>query len=1221
MTTPRSVSIAYYDPYNVQPNIVSDIRKRLPLHDLRWVSSPPRPIRSITQLYVNLVDETASATRARPQQHQIPGLLDTPYMRILLVRCEDNDTYRGSVRQAIRDWFATAFVATQRDSTEWLIFYYVPEGSSPYTTGTAATNALRLKAGVIDKIRADFNTSSKEDRCVLIKDGIDQTEANKVWDDAIARLRDGIMTAFAKRVQMYEQQAKKLELQKSVPGWNFSTYFVMKASFACEGLALSFENVSLLEDALTQYDGLDETFMQLTKDRTVTFFQDVGFTPESQHALLDRDKDTNVRHQILQTEISLFDFRCYLFSRQASLTLLLISSALTPSIAALRISQLLFRTRKFVSETSKMLVGLGKNRQMVANWVYSVIQEVLDATEVQPAVIQGEGTRDVAEGRAEVLLLARSAMEELAARYGWQIEDAGMDDINLLDSAPDADVDDVDVDKFLHPKLKRALADEVSFMNAYFEITDAARSYYESADRTRSVDKLRAQMAIIKYRQHKYDETVKLLASLPQLYSNQGWDVIATDLFLISADSLYHLDRPEEYLKIFLQLLTNRAHNLGTDLISDICRRVLGACDKLEMTMNFSLAPLFVTTVSKLVRVSAEADDSFFLSAEVFNHFEVEWVLTSITVRLIEPRGMKRSVLFRSQGESVKLAPGRNIMELRTTHNVPGTYQVDNIEFTIGKLVLSEDLTGVKKAADGDEMLVMYQQPGNLDVRLQTPAVMRLDKPKRIVILVYTGWNELENARITARSATTGMRLDMDQATATVVPKASEDNMHVSHSSGSQVEIGTVARDSVVYITVPYIAEPDRPIPKNLQVRAHVEYKTTAGEYYSLSVSRQVSISLSTDVNVKDLFKRDALFSKFSVTSADPGGALRVVAGELRGTDEYEVATGRGTTTPYVAIANQAVTYAYRVTRRAQKEKQVNGHTAPKPLELRIRYRRLEDEVRDTISRTIHDKLKDRSDLEKYSVVVDHHIQGLLRCDLVRYAFLDKIALGEYLQNQWSDVLSAIGKNRDQMDAFLRDFYSADIDRHATETFDSLTKELVIPVEVPKLQVLFTVELQYAPPPVLDFPSLANTGECEQKDVETTRELQPYAFSDKVFYIGQPIPVIVRLTSSRYWAARSSSDADAEQLPSTEFIYEIDAKSDTWLVSGQRKGLFAVSEKTTDLAVLLVPLRRGNLLLPTVEVRPCGPDAIAAEVEYVNNAESVLVLPEASNVLVGAEAS
>lgn len=229
---------------------------------------------------------------------------------------------------------------------------------------------------LLDKIRSDFNSnSSKKDRVVQIRISLTHpalatlsppvlvgnqivpvpespTESEMAWLDLIAKFKTHILASFDARVSQYEDDIREKDSQRRLPGWNFCTFFVLK-----EGLARAFESVGLVEDALVLYDelgfGLDAIAQDQGKKEKGEVTPDdvvggkfVGWTKESiwwiekarkrRLARLEgRNEDQeevddgnplgterkHYRELILSNEISLFDFKCYLFARQSTLLL------------------------------------------------------------------------------------------------------------------------------------------------------------------------------------------------------------------------------------------------------------------------------------------------------------------------------------------------------------------------------------------------------------------------------------------------------------------------------------------------------------------------------------------------------------------------------------------------------------------------------------------------------------------------------------------------------------------------------------------------------------------------------------------------------------------------------------------------------------------------------------------------------------------------------------
>ena len=297
--------VEYHDPDGVFPLILPELQAHLPLKNLHWKSGS-RPLRSINLLHVDLVPCQDSAQRGRDgtsqvRRHQLPGLQSTPYLKIYLLRCDENETYKNSSRKAISEWLSHNVPASQssasiakpdnHDAFEWLILHIVVPGTAAATqprhrSEITDSEAPRDKNSggpkwpgrsprpILQKLKADFNQSSKSapDRVAqvrLAKDALPTEfmparpstasganretshEHESAWNDLIAKLKAQILKSFTLRVDQYEDDIKERDAQRQLPGWNFNTFFVLK-----EGLIRAFESVGLLEDALAGYEEL-----------------------------------------------------------------------------------------------------------------------------------------------------------------------------------------------------------------------------------------------------------------------------------------------------------------------------------------------------------------------------------------------------------------------------------------------------------------------------------------------------------------------------------------------------------------------------------------------------------------------------------------------------------------------------------------------------------------------------------------------------------------------------------------------------------------------------------------------------------------------------------------------------------------------------------------------------------------------------------------------------
>ena len=400
----------YHDPSGLFPLIQDQLVARFPLKNLHW-KAPTRPLRSIDSLHVDLVPSVDTASQAeiaastptstttepgkgasKERRHQIPGLRQTPYLKVYILRCDDSDSYKSTARKQVREWVKSHTPPSQssssankqenHDAFEWMILHVVlpdtpaasqPRGSASTINGEKEkTNlASRFTKGtttLLEKLRADFDTASRSapERVAQVRlqkesvppHMLPQTpvtsppvaespqEQDRAWSDVIVKFKQLILRSFDLRVGQYEDDIREKDSQRSLPGWNFCTFFILK-----EGLARGFESVGLVEDALLGYDelsvGLDTVIREQTTEGSTAqggvisdYSEDLYEQASKLLSFLQTKKDDkneeeprfhdnapinvnkkDYRGQILSNNISVFDFRTYIFARQMSLLL------------------------------------------------------------------------------------------------------------------------------------------------------------------------------------------------------------------------------------------------------------------------------------------------------------------------------------------------------------------------------------------------------------------------------------------------------------------------------------------------------------------------------------------------------------------------------------------------------------------------------------------------------------------------------------------------------------------------------------------------------------------------------------------------------------------------------------------------------------------------------------------------------------------------------------
>jgi hypothetical protein len=179
---------------------------------------------------------------------------------------------------------------------------------------------------------------------------------------------------------------------------------------------------------------------------------------------------------------------------------------------------------------------------------------------------------------------------------------------------------------------------------------------------------------------------------------------------------------------------------------------------------------------------------------------------------------------------------------------------------------------------------------------------------------------------------------------------------------------------------------------------------------------------------------------------------------------------------------------------------------------------------------------------------------------------------------------------------------------------------MIITVSIPQTHILHTASL------TLTSPESSSRGSV-------------------VAVVGQPIMTDLRIKHTRRWASPTSLIAAANltsPIDAIEFVYSVDTNPDTWLIAGQRRAHFSAKEDEECIfPVMLIPLRAGTALLPSVEIRARVPprnedkrkgsiggdsgvvggegedEVLNCETDYLSSAEVVMVVPDVRSSTIG----
>lgn len=179
-------------------------------------------------------------------------------------------------------------------------------------------------------------------------------------------------------------------------------------------------------------------------------------------------------------------------------------------------------------------------------------------------------------------------------------------------------------------------------------------------------------------------------------------------------------------------------------------------------------------------------------------------------------------------------------------------------------------------------------------------------------------------------------------------------------------------------------------------------------------------MALPLSVNVEDVFKKDSLFSKFSISTGYNKMPLRVYKTDLSESETFKCSTSEDNVESTIALAAQPANYVFKIER-----KKPLGLVKEKPLEFAVYYSKLDDEIRAGVEKEFCAALAEAG-LDDYRPVilppVLAKVYELSSSQLETASLLGWIK-AESLGYPWEDVLNTLdAATKKQLEEFLKSF-------------------------------------------------------------------------------------------------------------------------------------------------------------------------------------------------------
>ncbi|KAI9716575.1 MAG: hypothetical protein M1812_005306 [Candelaria pacifica] len=825
------------------------------------------------------------------------------------------------------------------------------------------------------------------------------------------------------------------------------------------------------------------------------------------------------------------------------------------------------------------------------------------------------GLQDLAAHRAELYLIARAVLESLGESRGWVISFGAVTRRHPHEPLEEVDLTSPDdpalenksptkglgvTDEGLGPPLKAAVTSKDAFCELYELLTENARKHYVIAQRTNSIEKIMADLAALKFYTGDFASAAAYYHRIAPFYAETSWYLVETSMLKMYAQCLKQLDQKEDYIRAILNLLAKAASIERAQLLphrakseSAHVRKGLTNKNDEEIDTSGYVEDLLSYSKSLSHKITAPLNDyctdvyldhhprhypnkdGFQLQLRLRYLLESSITLKSIKVSIIGSFGGQSRDIWLQSDEEVVLKRGVNRIWLESNATISGSFIVDKLLLETHNLTLVHEtlsrtsdatptafvgsVSATAVTAAKSSRVICYPGLNALEAKLSLSKVINLQHVRSIEVEVSTGWNSVLNGELRIRSGSAGLRLRTGES-----EPVNDSVIITDKSRAGVIEFGELSTRSIAKFKIPYVLENDL---IELSVKLEVAYSTEKGDFLFAS-NPTIPIVLPLGVNVQDIFKAKAQFSRFSISAATHI-PIHVLSSKLDGSDIYKAEGGTVNPSPMLVFPKQPASLVYKVTRGDVSSQEASkNHKKKTALALTIDYRCLDEDVVDTLSTVFAEAMRDSSAIEEYSrllmpTLLSVLIKRLTAAELETIALSGEVEIGPFEEAVWSEALEGVPPEaRSKVKEWLQEWHktnhiiSLSQESTSSESPSKPSRQIIIPVELPQVQVVHTVNLHLLNPP-----------------------------SGTLVSVGQMLSAELQIQHTRCWDT-TSNPTDT----TLEFSYEIHANPETWLIGGQRRAHFTTKENELQtFPIMLLPLRAGHLLLPTIDLKPSIP--------------------------------
>nr|XP_053654909.1 trafficking protein particle complex subunit 10-like [Cherax quadricarinatus] len=535
----RRPIVTYAGDNSVFCGLQAGLATGLPQETVEWRRSYGRPSRCVHVEvdFVPFSEEYLGKDAPRT-------ILGQPIFHTYWTDCADVEAYKNLARDSLQAWVMSL---KQQGITDWMVILLE-------TPDTRKGNKLLPRTTVLDKIKNDFGGKQAE-RCMSVIDPLkSDSRSMESWQTLLTKMRHLLMVAYNRALNRFEESMRAERERRTEKSWSFCSYFLLQ-----EELAQVFQLLALYDEALVQYDELDALFTQFILNSAagdsppwLNIFSQPCEKWEGLH--LTSELDTVVQGKIQSKEVTLLEFRNYLFQRQCALLFQLNK----PWEVAVRALTFLQNT---VGELKILEIGLAPGG--VACWGVLSCLEVIDALHCfkEPTTTDAHALHT-----APLWAYARDKLQELGSLCGLmpgsETSSAQLHTVISLVCGMGNDPHTHDQPQEHSSlsqdtpmtRLKDSLSSPQAFKKHFLDLSEVAISTYKHIGRIRSARLIGRDLATFYMAQGEPQKAATFLTDQLTMFLEEGWLLLAAQTHLDLAKCYLAINDLERYIRTCAQL-------------------------------------------------------------------------------------------------------------------------------------------------------------------------------------------------------------------------------------------------------------------------------------------------------------------------------------------------------------------------------------------------------------------------------------------------------------------------------------------------------------------------------------------------------------------------------------------------------------------------------------------------------------------------------------------